>query len=348
RPAKVQWTHPFLKPLQPLSNQAAQQTFLDITDNSRAIENLDQLLSFADNMPLAVDLMAHLVDYEGSENILVRWKTEKTAMLSVGYDRRSNLDASISLSLSSPRISSDSKELLSLLSILPNGLSDAELVQCNLPISNIRSCKAALLATSLAYQNSDKRLMVLMPVREHIQCFLPPSPCLVHTFRQYFETILELYQKYNDSQLLPVISQITANLGNLQEVLHRALYLHDSYFAETVYCTISLSSFHRVTGRGLSSLMQDIQHLIHPTSDHRLEIQFITEVLRLSIYYPQSWMDKLIVEGMSHCEHINDSLLEGKYYRFLKYMGLENYSQILLCSCKHDIWNIKPAACFPA
>ncbi|KAJ6468852.1 P-loop containing nucleoside triphosphate hydrolase protein, partial [Mycena sanguinolenta] len=174
RPAKVQGTHPFLKPLQPLSNQAAQRTFVDITDNPHTIENLDQLLSFTNNMPLAVDLMAHLVDYEGLENVLVRWKTEKTSMLSVGYDRRSNLDASISLSLSSPRISSDSKQLLSLLSILPNGLSDAELVQCNLPISNIRSCRATLLATSLAYQNSNKRPTAPMPVREHIQCFLPP------------------------------------------------------------------------------------------------------------------------------------------------------------------------------
>ncbi|KAJ7727875.1 hypothetical protein B0H14DRAFT_3169421 [Mycena olivaceomarginata] len=33
RPAKVRWTHPFLLPLQPLSDEAAEQTFMDITDN---------------------------------------------------------------------------------------------------------------------------------------------------------------------------------------------------------------------------------------------------------------------------------------------------------------------------
>ncbi|KAJ6481102.1 P-loop containing nucleoside triphosphate hydrolase protein, partial [Mycena sanguinolenta] len=174
RPAKTQWTHPFLFPLQPLSDDAAQQTFIDITDNSHPIENFKQLLSFTDNMPLAVDLLAHLVDYEGLENVVARWETEKTSMLSVGYDRKSNLDASICLSLSSPRITFDSKQLLSLLSILPNGLSGAELIQSNLPICNILSCKATLLATSLAYETNNKRLMVLMPVREHIQLFLPP------------------------------------------------------------------------------------------------------------------------------------------------------------------------------
>ncbi|KAJ6492153.1 P-loop containing nucleoside triphosphate hydrolase protein, partial [Mycena sanguinolenta] len=164
RPAKVQWTRPFLLPLQPLSDNAAQQTFVDITDSAHSIEDFSQLLSFTDNMPLAVDLLAHLVDYEGLENVSARWETEKTSMLSVGYDRKSNLDASIGLSLSSPRISDASKQLLSLLSVLPNGLSDTKLLQSKLPISNTLSCKAVLLATSLAYQNNHNRLLALMPV----------------------------------------------------------------------------------------------------------------------------------------------------------------------------------------
>ncbi|KAJ6470513.1 P-loop containing nucleoside triphosphate hydrolase protein, partial [Mycena sanguinolenta] len=189
RPAKVQWTRPFLLPLKPLSDAAAQQTFLEITDNSYAIEDLSQLLSFTDNMPLAVDLIAHLVDYEGLETVVTRWETEKTSMLSVGHDRKSNLDASISLSLSSPQITSDSKELLSLLSILPNGLSDTELLQSKLPIPNILSCKSVLLATSMAYQNSNKQLLVLVPVREHIQRFLPPSALLVHSLFKHFHAL---------------------------------------------------------------------------------------------------------------------------------------------------------------
>ncbi|KAJ6492106.1 P-loop containing nucleoside triphosphate hydrolase protein, partial [Mycena sanguinolenta] len=221
RPGRVQWTHPFLPPLQPLSNNAAQQIFMDITDNGHSIEDINQLLNFTDNMPLAVDLLAHLVDYEGLENVLSRWQAEKTSMLSVGYDRKSNLDASISLSLSSPRITS--KELLSLLSILPNGLSDAELLQSKLPIPNILSCKAVLLATSLAYHNNNKRLLALTPVREHVQQFLPPSQIFIHSIREHFYELLELYQKYSDRQLKPVIGQITANLGNLQEVLQRGL-----------------------------------------------------------------------------------------------------------------------------
>ncbi|KAJ6470502.1 hypothetical protein C8R45DRAFT_908575 [Mycena sanguinolenta] len=245
RPAKVQWTHPFLLPLQPLSDAAAQQTFLDITDHAYAIEDLNQLLSFTDNMPLAVDLISYLVDYEGLESVLGRWETEKTSILSVGYDRRSNLDVSISLSLSSPQLTSESKELLSLLSILPNGLSDAELVQSKLPIHNILSCKAALLATCLAYQNNNKRLLVLVPIREHIQQLLPPTPLLIYSLCQYFYALLKLYKKYKNEQQHHMVSQITANLGNLQSVLQRGLWLtNNPNLEDTIFCVIFLNSFY--------------------------------------------------------------------------------------------------------
>ncbi|KAJ7889520.1 P-loop containing nucleoside triphosphate hydrolase protein, partial [Mycena olivaceomarginata] len=186
RPAKVHWTHPFLLPLQPLSDDAAQQTFMEITDNVYKKEDINQLLQLTDNMPLAVDLIAHLSDYEGLATVLTRWETEKTALLSVGYDRKSNLDASISLSLSSPRLTHDSKKLLSLLSILPDGLSETEMVHSNLGIPNIFSCKAALLATSLAYQDDNKRLRLLVPLREHIQQIWVPSESLVQPLCRYF------------------------------------------------------------------------------------------------------------------------------------------------------------------
>ncbi|KAJ7249529.1 hypothetical protein B0H12DRAFT_1300352 [Mycena haematopus] len=293
RPSKVQWSHPFLLPLQSLSDDAAQQTFMDITDNFYAIKDLNQLLSFTGNMPLAVDLISHLVDYEGLENVLARWETEKTSMLSVGYDRKSNVDASIQLSLSSPRITSESKELLSLLSILPNGLSDAELVQSKLPIANILSCKATLLATSLAYQNSNKRLLALVPVREHIQQFLPPSPSLIHSLRRHFYALLQLFQKHQEEQMGSVVNQITLNLANLQEVF------------------ISLNSFYRLSGRGVLPLMYHIQHILSGTSDHQLEIHFLIECLRsYGHYQPTFLLEESIVQGMAYFEQVNDPLLK--------------------------------------
>jgi hypothetical protein len=88
RPAKVCWTHPFILPLHPLSDDAAKQTFMDITDNLCANEDISQLLQFTDNMPLAVDLIAHLSEYEGCSNVLNRWEVEKISLLSLDLQLR--------------------------------------------------------------------------------------------------------------------------------------------------------------------------------------------------------------------------------------------------------------------
>ncbi|KAJ7368844.1 hypothetical protein DFH08DRAFT_762954 [Mycena albidolilacea] len=313
RPAKVHWTHPFLLPLEPLSDEAAQQTFMDITDNVYAAEDVNQILEFTDNMPLAVDLIAHLSDYEGLSNVLTRWKTEKTALLSVGYDRKSNLDSSITLSLSSPRITYDSKELLSLLSILPDGLTAAQLAHGNLPISNILSCKAALLATSLAYQDSNKQLRSLVPIREHIQRFLPPSKALIQSVCRHFYALLELYQTYNGEQLQPVINQITPNLRNLQEVLQRGLDDSLSDHTDTISCILSLNSFHQITGRGTTILMNYI-HPMLPELDDQLNIQFTIEILRSYTCPPGVDPQQLITKAIVLFKHVKNPHLELQFY----------------------------------
>jgi hypothetical protein len=59
RPAKVAWTHPLLWPPKPLSDEAAQQIFTDITDDFHRNEVVKPLLRLTDNIPLIVDLIAH-------------------------------------------------------------------------------------------------------------------------------------------------------------------------------------------------------------------------------------------------------------------------------------------------
>jgi hypothetical protein len=271
---------------------------------------MKQLLQFTDNMPLAVDLIAHLVDYEGHRKVLARWGTERTSALSAGEDRRSNLDVSIRVSLSSPRITSGAKDLLSLLSILPDGLSDVELLQSNLPIQAIRSCKATLIATSLAYIDNKKRLRSLVPIREHIQRFSPPSESLMDPLRKHFYSVLDLYQKYNGAQLRSIIGQITLNLGNLHQVLYRGLHADNPDVANTVHCVINLNSFHRITGRGGTTLMNQILAVLSQLGDCRLEVQFTTDILRMTKIHPIFSPELLIDQSISHCNHFDDPVVK--------------------------------------
>ncbi|KAJ7061593.1 P-loop containing nucleoside triphosphate hydrolase protein, partial [Mycena amicta] len=194
RPAagRIRWTRPFIPPLEPLSDEAAQQTFLDITDERYDKDkNMQELLRFTNNVPLAVNLVAKIAAFEGNQMLLLRWKAEKTRLFSDGPDKRSNLDLSIRISLSSPRMveSPGALQLLSLLSLLPDGISDTDLLQSNFPIPEIGRSKTTLVRTSLAYIGHDQRLRVLAPIREYIQDHNPPSALLCLTLRKHFRAL---------------------------------------------------------------------------------------------------------------------------------------------------------------
>ncbi|KAJ7359267.1 P-loop containing nucleoside triphosphate hydrolase protein, partial [Mycena albidolilacea] len=241
RPGKVRWTRPFLSPLEPLCQDAARQTFFDITDASYDLTSVDKVLSMTDNMPLAISLIAHLVDSDGFLHVLSRWEEEKTSLLSDGYNKCSNLNLSISLSISSPRIAStpDSKHLLSLLAILPDGLSDTELIQSQLPFHHILDCKAALIRTGLAYIDGHKQLKVLVPIREYIQKIQPPTDHMIQPLLAHFQELLGFHKEYFGPQSNPVlIKQISSNLSNIPSVIRNGLCQGHPDLKNSVYCAV--------------------------------------------------------------------------------------------------------------
>ncbi|KAJ7461178.1 hypothetical protein FB451DRAFT_978426, partial [Mycena latifolia] len=226
RPTNIKWTRPFLEPLKPLAQDAARKTFIDIVDDGYTVEDMDNILLLADNMPLAIDLIAHLVDYDGFDSVMHHWEIERTSLLSQGPNKGSNLELSISLSLESPRLASvpHARELLSLLSMLPDGLADADLVQSKFPIENILACKSALLCTSLAYTDNQKRLKALVPIREYMQKMHPPMPYFVQPLLQHFIQLLEVHETYYGTASTPgIVARITSNFTNIHNVLVKGL-----------------------------------------------------------------------------------------------------------------------------
>ncbi|KAJ6595211.1 hypothetical protein DFH09DRAFT_1413276, partial [Mycena vulgaris] len=299
RPASVQWTRPFLPALKPLTQAAARQTFIDIADDGHDSDDIDKVLLLTDNMPLAIDLMAHLVDSEGCSQVLARWEEEKTSVISDGYDRRSNLDLSISMSLSSPRLTSVShcQELLSLLSMLPDGLSDVELVRSKLPIKDILSCKAALLSTSLAYSDDQRRFKVLVPIREYMARSYPPMDHLVQALLNYFHPLLEFNYKYSKNVSASEMAlRITSNFSNIQSLLLDRLQYQNPTAVDTIYCVIHLNAFSRLVGRGRTPLMDHIAQIQSLPSE--LEVYLITEIFATWSFYPvpnpEELVDKVI------------------------------------------------------
>ncbi|KAJ7479550.1 hypothetical protein FB451DRAFT_1365343 [Mycena latifolia] len=320
RPAKVQWTHPFLAPLKPLSDLAARDTFFAIAEDVHDSKDVDEVLSLTDNMPLAVDLIAHAVDFEGScSAVLARWKSEKTSLLSVGNDRKSNLDTSITISLSSSRMSTGAKDLLSLLSILPDGLSDVDLVQSKLSIQNIMTCKATLLATSLAYIDDKRHLKSLVPIREHMQCFYPPAPLLLHPLQKYFHQLLDLHHQYPRTQQgAGRIRHLASNVRNMCELLLRGLNQNNPNLPETINCTFSLQRFMPSVHAGyfhlISMLMDQIAGTCPGNCNEKVEAQLITWKFESRSPHLSTHADLLITQAVSHFHAFNDLALEWRFY----------------------------------
>ncbi|KAJ7255902.1 P-loop containing nucleoside triphosphate hydrolase protein, partial [Mycena rebaudengoi] len=222
-PSKVKWTRPFLSPLKPLSNVAAWQTFIEVADEGHDDASIKELLELTGNLPLAVSLIASVASAEGCAKALSRWKLESTRMLSDGYDQRSSLDISIMLSYTSSRMTPGAQELLSLLSMLPDGLADANLVQAKLPIPDILACKATLIQTALAFIGQDQHLKVLVPIREHILSIHPLQNTLKLKLQEHFHQILDLWHQFRELNITDILPQISGNLGNFNTVLHDGL-----------------------------------------------------------------------------------------------------------------------------
>jgi hypothetical protein len=301
----------------PLEQAAARQTFFDIADDGHKLEEVDQILSLTDNMPLAINLLAHVAESEGCYSVLSRWEHERTSLISEGYDKRSNLDLSISLSLSSPRIKSvpHSKELLSLLSILPDGLSDVELIQSKLPIDNILGCKIRLIRTALAYSNEHKQLKLLGPIREYMQKILPPGYHLVHPLFKYFQNILEFFLKYHGTQpSSTIVTRISSNFANIQNLLLKTLQLGHPELKDAIYCACHLNRFSGLTGQAPIPLISQIQDILPQPCDYRLESYLITELLQSQRKYNTSYSETLVAKALKHFEHFDDPDLKCKLW----------------------------------
>ncbi|KAJ7466745.1 hypothetical protein B0H11DRAFT_2047551 [Mycena galericulata] len=254
RPANMRWSRPFLPPLGTLNRSAARETFLDIVDKVADDTQLETLLDLTDNVPLAVTLLANLTSYEGGQSVLRRWSTETTSLLSAGADKQTNLDKSIGMSLSSPRITAlpNAIYLLSLLSLLPDGIPEAALAEISLPFGDVAKCRVALSRTSLVYIGRDRRIKVLAPIREYMRVTYPLPP---HTFRPLKAYIYSLVRLCHNFELLPskvatgLVRMLSSNLGNIQTVVMRAVDAHESpsEFKETIICAIDLAEFSHFT-----------------------------------------------------------------------------------------------------
>ncbi|KAJ7645852.1 hypothetical protein B0H17DRAFT_1215830 [Mycena rosella] len=289
RPGKVKWTRPFLPPLDPLHDAAARQTFLDIVDKIDEDE-LTALLTLTDNLPLAITLMANVASFEGGQSVLDRWTDETTSVLSEGFKKEANLDKSILISLSSPRMLSNphAQELLSLLSLLPDGMSEDALMHMNLTFSaHVARSKSTLLRCSLIYAAADGRLRTLAPIREYMREKFPPMPDTFDGLRCYLYELASLFRNPTDLPNRELIQRFSSEFTNVRAIttyaLSRSLHLE-----ETVRCTIDLLHFNASTKTGSFAISDAVDLAVERLGDIQLQGDYLLAQVRLKVGHPSA------------------------------------------------------------
>jgi hypothetical protein len=278
---------------------------------------ITELLVLSGNLPLVVTLMANIASFEGCESVLSRWKRESVAILSEGSDKGSNLETSLHLSLSSPRMVSSpgALQLLGLLSLLPDGILDSDLTHSACAIPDIPGCKTTLLRTSLAYMDGN-RLKVLVPVREFIKTAYPPTPETVRGLRVYWVELLNVWRTFR----MPsgdLIQRLAANTGNITSVLRYGLENvnpDSSDLKDIVYGIFYFNSFLTGTSGAFTPLMADIAQLVDRVDDDKLRGYYIWSRFNgEGVNIPKADVPRLVEEGKKYFRLAADLRGEGEW-----------------------------------
>ncbi|KAJ7928350.1 hypothetical protein B0H13DRAFT_2311628 [Mycena leptocephala] len=247
RPGKVKWNRPFLPPLEPLPPSASRQIFVEVADEPGNEEGsaLDELLDLSGSLPLAVSLMATIASFEGYSN--------------------------------TPRLSSSphAKNLISLLSLLPDGIRPEIILAGKVPIPNVRQCQSVLVATSLAYIDVKGHLKALSPIREYIRRACPPSPGLSRPLRTYLQDLLQVW-KFNQLLSGNLATELVRHLGNIHELILDGLLTEEkSAWIAMGDAIVTLDSLSSIMLKGGTPLLQKLPHLIEATGDSALRWKYV-------------------------------------------------------------------------
>ncbi|KAJ7765612.1 hypothetical protein B0H16DRAFT_1454183 [Mycena metata] len=205
--------------------------------------------------------------------------------------------------------------------MLPDGLSDLELRQSKLPMDNILTCKAALIRTSLAYQDKQKRLRVLVPIQEYMQQYYSPTPTLTNSLLSHFQELLKTYTETSESP--EIVSRIIPNFANIQNLLSPGLKEGNLDLMKTISYTLALATLGQNTGWSNVSLVNQIPGLIYGLHSLKLELQWLTFSLGSYFHQPLSNPEAIISEGLAQISACNDQSVQVGFLQSVGHFYLE-------------------------
>jgi len=257
RPMGLAWRAPFA--LTPLNDVEAKNVFLAIAgDHLREDNNLNPLLGALEGLPLAITLLAYRAEGEPSlENLWLLWYFERTRLLhrAGGASRDTNLEVSYEISIASPKMTEYARRLLSLLALLPDGMSREYL-----PVGLARTGPPAAISAAvilsqvgLAFYESD-RIRLPAPLREYVSRNRPPDISDFQLLENFFVNLAVEGELVASDGGAEAVAAITPEFANIPAVLR--LSLGGKNAIRAVAGAIGFARFQKFTGVGSPEVLQ--------------------------------------------------------------------------------------------
>ncbi|KDQ61100.1 hypothetical protein JAAARDRAFT_55813 [Jaapia argillacea MUCL 33604] len=213
-PAVVQWT----KEIDPLPLQAAQWVFLSIhpVDDGSLID----LLLAVDCVPLTVTTLAFAGRARNwaPSDLLAIWRAEQKLLVDLRLPHHRSFEGELI------RLDPDAKKLLSILSVLPGGVSTAELSNLAADIQNVYEAVGQLSSSSLAQLPPNGRYQLLSPIRAYaLQYYKIDTPSRQSLYTYYFSRIKRHGSRPGDVAFRAAARYFIEEEVNIYAVLESAL-----------------------------------------------------------------------------------------------------------------------------
>jgi tetratricopeptide (TPR) repeat protein len=244
RPLRLRWRETIA--LEPLAPDAAREAFLDVAgDAYRGDSLLDTMLHEVGHLPLAVVLLAAQAEGTPLATLGYRWRKARTGMLQrPGADNReASLEASIALSVASPRLTSPARRLAALLALLPDGMADDDLHAVEPKHGDDSSARLRKVGLALP---RDARLRLYSPIRDVLERTLPPAAAKRKRLVRHYLRLAELGERAGRGGGLAASERLAPELGNLEAILTPAL--ERSAPEPAIHAVLSLIQLARVRG----------------------------------------------------------------------------------------------------
>jgi tetratricopeptide (TPR) repeat protein len=270
----------------PLDRASARNAFLAVAgERYRNDPDLDPLLLDLDGLALAIVLLASQAEGEPDlGGLRRRWRDQRTILLhrGQGRERQHSLEASLELSIDSPRMTAESLRLLSLLGLLPEGMAREDIAAL-LPESGAEAA-SVLRRVGLAFDQGP-RLRVLAPIRECVQRSHPPRDMDLEQTVDHYLALARIGEELGKGGG-EAADRLRAELGNLEPMILMGLQRADPIPA--IHSALAYAEAVRCIGLGGLAIIGCARRAARTLSHAKLEADCIRKLGDIHLSRAQS------------------------------------------------------------